>query len=170
MKLFFVIIIILFAGIAGYVYKNKFKMHLETLNMLKEYVDCLEANITLFKTNLLEIKNMFIIMQKNKNAKHVEILEKSKEFELVSFEILKNYLNNEGVFKSIESYFKMLGKNEYDFECKQLNVIKIYLINEINKSEIELKTKGDLGFKIALAIGAVLSILVWWKYGCFCFV
>ena len=32
----------------------------------------------------------------------------------------------------------------------------------------DIRFKGDLYFKILLAVGAVLAILIWWLYGSFC--
>jgi hypothetical protein len=33
-----------------------------------------------------------------------------------------------------------------------------------------MNTNGNLVFKLSLAIGAVLGIVLWWKYGSFYFV
>ena len=81
--------------------------------------------------------------------------------ELTVEEILKNNLNNESVFYQTKNYLDSIGKNEYDYEKEKNKNFKEYIKQQIAIFEDEITKKGNLGFKIMLAIGAVVVILIW---------
>ncbi len=100
-------------------------------------------------------------MQKNKNAKQLNFIENN----------IVKHIENINIFKEndnqiINNYLTNMGKSEYDFEKEKNNNILSYLSRLDKKTKEEVKTKGELGAKIIVAIGAILAILVWWKYGC----
>ncbi len=156
MKIFICLIIFLIAIACACKYKNHYNNKLKIVQETLSYVEFYDNNISLFKENLVEINNRYIIMQKNKNANMYNFIENI---------IIKHvkYINifNENDNRIINDYFDCIGKSEYEFE-KEKNRNIINFLNKLQaKTKDEVKTKGELGAKIIVAIGAVLAILVW---------
>ena len=61
----------------------------------------------------------------------------------------------------IKKYFSVQGNNEYEYEILKINELLEILKREVNTTKDDLKQKGDLYFKLILAAGVVLSILMW---------
>lgn len=131
------------------------------LKFLNSYIEHIENNVMLYKTNIIDITNNYIIMQKNINANYIQIFKKSASIMQINEEILNKYIKDVECKNVIIDYFKTIGSNEYDFEIQKIKNLKTYLLNQITKAKDELKNKGGLYFKIALAIGAVVAICVW---------
>ena len=161
MKILFCLIIIFAFGITGYLYKQRYILRLKFANYLLSFVEYYDSNLSLFKTNMIEIINVFIIMQKNKSEKYIKLFQKNGQVFEINEEILKNNLNNESVLYHTKSYLNSIGKNEYDYEKEKNKNFKEYIKQQIAIFEDEIEKKGSLGFKIMLAIGAVVAILIW---------
>ena len=167
MKIVLVISINLFFALVGYYYKNKIKKEIDVLEFLKDFISFYETNLVLYKNDIHEIFNNYKITQKNKNAKQLNIFENNDNYLKINEENLKEYVSNEYTNGLIIKYFSSIGMSDYLFEKEKLLNFKNVLSNKIIVLEKELKEKGGLFFKIMLAIGMVLSILIWWKYGYF---
>ncbi len=152
MKLFLIFLIILCFGSVGYFYKVSIKKENEKYKFLLDYVRYLNANITLFKRDIIEINNNFKIMQKNKTANNIPFN-------------LNNISNNQYLDnfndKIVQDFLTSLGQNEYEFEKEKIIEFEKYVLNKVDKLTVDIKNKGDLFFKIMLSIGAVIGILIW---------
>ena len=62
---------------------------------------------------------------------------------------------------SLNNFILNLGKSELIIECEKMKEFKFALKEYINKTNHELKEKGDLYFKLSLAVGLVIVILLW---------
>lgn len=152
---------------AGYFYKYKLKVENAFLEFLKEFNDFLISNISLFKNNVTSIIDNFIIMQKNKNAKFCEIFEKNNNIYTFNEKIVSKYVKNAADMEFIKVFLNKLGSNDYEFEKQKIEKFGLFLEGKIKAKKEEIKVKADLNFKLLLAIGAVICIIIWWVYGCF---
>lgn len=126
--------------------------------------------MTLFKNDVQEIIERYIIMQKNKNAKYCKLFLKNNNIYSFDKNILMLYLNNKTNNEIIEKYLSEIGKNDYEFEKEKNKNFEQFMAASIDNAEKMMNTNGNLVFKLSLAIGAVLGIVLWWKYGSFYFV
>ena len=170
MKILLVSFIIIVSGYIGYQYKMKFFKQLKTINDLKEYCIYFKDNLVLFKNNICEININYINMHKNKNANNVLFIKNNMCLNQINLKYLQNTIYNHGLYSEIQTYFLSQGKGEYEHEVFKINELLDILNRELICTKDDLKQKGDLYFKLILAIGAVISILIWWCNGCFDFV
>ena len=161
MKIFLEICIILFFGSAGYFYKNKYKESLKTLNMLHEFACLYDSNISLFKNDLQEIINNYIITHKNKNANYCKFILKNDNIYQFNMEFLKNKIIDKNTFNVIQRYLIEIGKSEYEYEKEKNRKFEQFLTTKIIEENKLEKEKGGLGFKLMLALGAVVAIVIW---------
>lgn len=159
-NLIFTLIISLF-GIIGYEVKRKYIEQQKALQALIEFINYLHVNIKVYKNNLCEIIDNYLIMQKNKNAKYVNIFIKNNNIIQINEKLLNNYIFNADVRYNIISYFKEFGRSELSDECVKSKHIINLLESEVVKTREEIKSKGDLYFKCILAFGVVLVIVLW---------
>ncbi len=162
MKLAFIILIVICFGIVGFMYKKSLERQWLFLKYIKKFHDFYSSNITLFKNNIVEIIDNYIIMHKNKNANFSKIFLKNNNLYQFDNKFLQIYTRNNDVCLIIENYLKSLGKNEYYFEKEKIYEFSSFINNKIDESYLNLKNKGDLYFKLMLAIGAVIGIILWW--------
>jgi len=161
MKYILIIVLVVLFGYFGYSKKQKIIIQYKFINFLKDYISFYDSNISVFKNDLIKINQDYIIMQNNKSAiKEFIIIKNANKYE---FDI--DYLENTLLYSSekmlLKKYFQTIGKSEYNDE-KLKNKEIIIILNELSKKiEIDIKQKGDLGFKLMLAIGAVISIILW---------
>ncbi len=159
MKIFLVLLTMLIFGTIAYKYKNKFKLKLNTILIIIDYINYYETNINFFRESLFNINSNYIIMQENKNAKN-------NIFKLKSNTLLINYDYLIRLFKSdeisiINKYFEEMGNREYNEEkIKNDNILK-FLTSLKEKTKDDLKTNGEMWFKIILMIGVIVSIIIW---------
>jgi len=100
-------------------------------------------------------------MQNNKNAK-INIF-KTNSANICEFNInlIKNSLYNIQEIEVIERYFLQIGTGNYEYE-KNKNKQLLEFLNKLKVAvDSDIKTKGELKFKILLAVGAVIAILLW---------
>lgn len=150
--------------IVGYSYKQRFIEEEKLLLLIKEYLGFLKTNIVLFKNNIIDINNQYIIMHKNKNANNYKIYLKNSSYEIFDIEKIKNTITKKDVQNVIVNYLETLGRCEYELEKERLDLFLNFINDELNNNKNNQKEKGDLYYKISLSIGIVLSILVWWIY------
>lgn len=161
MKIFLCLIILCASAIYGYNLKRKLKRELNFLEYLKEYANFCLSNISLFKNNLSNIIDNFIIMQKNKNAKYNQLFIKNGDYFKISEDFLSKLILNKNDYGIIYTFLQTVGTNEYDFERQRIENFISYLDVLIAKEKELLKTKADLKFKLVLAIGMVICIVIW---------
>ena len=161
MKIVLIVSVIITSGLIGIKIKNKYKDEYLFFKFLKEFHQYIVSNITLFKNNIVEIIDNYIIMHKNKNAKYMNLFLKNSNIYVFNEEIFKKYIKNEEDSFVILEYLNNLGKGEYLFEKEKINNFSVYLDKKIEDSSFELKNKGELYFKLLLAIGAIVAIIIW---------
>lgn len=166
MKILFIILIIIIFGIVGIAYKRKLELEYQFLKYVNDFNNYFSSNIILFKNNIVNIIDSYIIMQKNKNAKFSNLFLKNGYIYQFDEKILKYYIFSNDTKEVIKLYLNNLGKNEYYFEKEKINEFNVFIKQKIEQSYDNFKGKGDLYFKLLLAIGAVIGILLWWFYGC----
>ncbi len=170
MKYFLIIFIIVLFGAVGYARKRKIVYQINVVQDIIKFIEFYESNLSVFKNNLIEIFNKYIIMQNNKNAiNNIIILKNNNIFE-INQESLKKEFDNIQEKDVLMAYFFKLGQGEFDDEKIKNKEMKNSLKSLLEKLTLDKKMKGDLFFKIMLAIGCVISILIWWLYGSFCFI
>lgn len=160
------IVLILCAGV-GYALKWKAKKEQDFLEYLKDFTNYFLANISLFKNNVVAIIDNYNITQKNKNAKFSEIFEKTSNFYQIESKNVARYISDEANKNVICEFLKNVGSNEYDYERKKAEDFMKFLDEKIQYTKKEKIKKSDLNFKLFLAVGAVICIIIWWVYGCF---
>ncbi len=160
------IVLILCAGV-GYALKWKAKKEQDFLEYLKDFTNYFLANISLFKNNVVAIIDNYNITQKNKNAKFSEIFEKTSNFYQIESKNVARYISDEANKNVICEFLKNVGSNEYDYERKKAEDFMKFLDEKIQYTKSEKIKKSDLNFKLFLAVGAVICIIIWWVYGCF---
>ena len=161
MKMLLEICIILFFGSAGYFYKNKYKESLKTLDILYEFSCVYDSNISLFKNDFQEIINNYIITHKNKNANYYKFILKNNNIYQFDMDFLKNKIIKKSTFEVVQRYLIEMGKSEYEYEKEKNKKFEQFLTTKIiEESKLE-KEKGWLGFKLMLALGAVVAIVIW---------
>lgn len=161
MKILLCILILSLAAFFGISYKWKLKQELGLLLYLKDFATYLLSNITLFKNNLSNIIDDYIIMQKNKNAKYNKIFMKNDNYYLISENLLQKWVLSKSDYGVIFSFLKSVGGNDYDFEKKRIEDFISFLNLTISKESELIKTKADLKFKLCLAVGAIICIVLW---------
>ena len=156
------------SGTLAYNYKQKFKNKIKMFNEAVEYVSFCKNNISFYKENLYEINSKYNIMHENKNAKSNLFILKNNTYQL-NYEKVVQYLKPDEL-DYINQFIINIGTQDYQVELDRCDMMINYLYKKKDDAAYELKNKGELWFKIILMIGAVISIIVWWHYGCFCFI
>lgn len=161
MKLVLIVCVILASGVIGFMLKNKYKLQKEFLMFLKNFLEFSLVNVGIYKNNLSEIINNFIIQQKNKNAKYVNFFQNNGKVYTFDLNFVNEWINDETCIYELKSFFGSMGKadkdGEYEKIKREINVLEGF----ISKAEKQEKEKGDLYFKISLAVGIALGIIIW---------
>ena len=161
MKIFLIVGIIICFGMIGYLYKLKLKQEILFLNYVYDFEQYYASNITLFKNNVVEIIDNYIIMQKNKNANNCNLFIKTNNIYSINKDIIKKYIQTKEIQEIVLLYFENLGKVEYYDEKEKNEKIEKYLKEKIKICSENCNNKGTLYFKILLSIGVIVAILLW---------
>lgn len=161
MKYIILFLILVICGLVGLCVKNKYKKQKEMLEFLSLFMDYLYLNISLYKNNINEIINNYKIQQKNKNAKLIKLFQNSNNLQQINEDFLKLYVYNEECFVAIQLFFNALGTSTKEDECEKIKQLNLGLKSYILKTNDDIKNKGDLSFKIILAIGVMIAIVLW---------
>lgn len=161
MRYFFIAVIFFICGLIGFNFKNKYTIQYKFLNYLKLFLDYLSVNILIYKNNLHEIINNYIIQHNNKNADFNKIFKINNANLELNANLLDEFIINKSLKNDIIIYFNSLGRSDVENEvCKNRefrNLINDYI--ELCKNDC--KEKGDLYFKLFLALGLVIGIVMW---------
>lgn len=161
MRVYVYFFIIIIFGLIGYEIKRKYIEQKNILLFFKSLIEYLKLNITLYKSNVDEIINNYKIMQNNKNAKYVNLFLKNNNLNANIVKNANNCFNDKDTKNLIETYFFNLGKEDIVGENKKAEVILKSINDSLAKINKEIKTKGDLYFKLMLALGVVMVVLLW---------
>ena len=161
MRVYIFFLIIFLFGLIGFEIKKRYIDQKNTLLFLKSFIEYIKMNISLYRLNIQEIINNYIIIQNNKNAKYVNLFPKNNNFNAINMKNIKNNILNKDLKLLIETYFFNLGKEDSCGEIKKAEQILMILDKMISKTNEEVKLKGDLYFKILLSIGIVMVIVLW---------
>ena len=161
MKIIVSLFIMLFFGGIGYYFKLRQKREVEFFNYLYDYANFCKSNISLFKNNMVNITENYIITQKNKNANYNNIFEKSGLIYQISRNSVEKYIEDKKECEIVYNFLNGIGGNDYEFERKRIDYFLNY-VNDKKNNDFEKRLKdADLKFKIFLAIGAVVCIVIW---------
>ena len=161
MRVYVYFFIIIIFGLIGYEIKRKYIEQKNILLFFKSFIEYLKLNITIYKSNVDEIINNYKIMQNNKNAKYVNLFLKNDNLNANIVKNANNCFNDKDIKILIETYFFNLGKEDIVGENKKAEVILKSINDSLAKINKEIKTKGDLYFKLMLALGVVMVVLLW---------
>lgn len=161
MRVYVYFLIIIIFGLIGYEIKRKYIEQKNILLFFKSFIEYLKLNITIYKSNVDEIINNYKIMQNNKNAKYVNLFLKNDNLKANIIKNINNYFSDKDIKILIETYFFNLGKEDIDGESKKAEVILKAINDSLAKINKEIKTKGDLYFKLMLTLGVVMVVLLW---------
>lgn len=159
MKMFCVLLVMIVFSYCAYVYKNKFKIKTKILSELIEYIEYYNINISFYKDDIKKINSDYNITQNNKNAKNTVFIQNNNIKQLNNVVLLKYFNNNE--ISIISQYFSVMGLYNVDIEKEKSNTVIKYLSELKNKTQEDLKTKGEMWFRIILIIGVMISIIMW---------
>lgn len=159
MKILLIVCLMIVFGGAGYIYKLKLKSEYLFNCYLLDFVKFYNSNMTLFKNDVVAIIDKFL-STKNKNAKFDDLFVKCNNIYSFNNKVFEKYLSNSNA-QIVNEYLSSVGKNEYEFEKEKNNNFEKFLNDAINVSKLNFENKGSLYFKLSLAIGAVVCIVLW---------
>lgn len=146
-------------GALGYGYKYKLNQKSNLLNFLYEFCKFYDSNMTLFKNNIVEIIDKFKREENFKNFHQFFVSESG----IYRFDkaFLQKFLSEGSELMIIDNYFSGLGKNDYEYEKEKNKNFEAYIKSALEKARKVAEQKGGLCFKLSLALGAVLCIVLW---------
>ena len=149
-------LIILASGLIGYEFKKKYIEQKEILEFFKNLFEYIYLNISVYKNNISEIINNYLIQQNNKNAKYFKIFLKKDNLYEFDKKIIDTYIYNQDAKLTVNSYIDMLGSENIESECVKLKGVLSCVESYLKITSNELRQKGDLWFKICLVVGVVV--------------
>ena len=161
MKNLVIVFVVLCFSCIGYLFKQKYKNQKIFLEEIKDFLEYFKANMSVLDSNVIEIINSYKIIQNNKNAKCFNLFQNNENLVEFSANTLEKHIYNEKIIQILKNYFEDFGSKTHDFELEKLNNILGFLGDEIQKTEEEIKSKGDIWFKILIAVGLVFAIVLW---------
>lgn len=161
MKLFLEILVVILFGLVGFSVKYKYIAQKEFLLFIKNFIEFLEINISICKDNINEIINSYLIQQNNKNAKFVNFFRKNDILSQFDEKIIQDQVYDVNLKNYLIAYFLNIGKSNQETEIQNAKHILRLIESGIDKTNEEIKTKGDLYFKIWLAIGIAAGVVIW---------
>lgn len=161
MRLVVFVTIILLFGFIGYEIKRKYIEQKEFLKFFKSFLDYFYLNISIYKNNISEIINNYLIQQNNKNAKYVKIFQKNNNLYEINKKIINDYIYSDELKLILDSYLNGIGKSDIKSECEKTKAVLKSVDIHLEKTTEDIKSKGDLYFKICLVIGVVVVIVLW---------
>lgn len=161
MKIFLLLIIMTFFAGLGYLFKARQKREIAFYDFLFDFAEFCKSNISLFQNNLVNIIDNYIIMHKNKNANFDKIFAKKAYIYQISKENIEKLIQNKKDSETVFSFLTGLGGSDYEFERKRIDEFLDFIKTKREKEFEVLLKNADLKFKLFLAIGAVVCIVVW---------
>ena len=160
MKILIVVCLMAVFGGIGYFYKLKLKKEYLFVCYLLDFVKFYNSNMTLFKNDVVAIIDRFL-MNSNKTLKFSKVFVKKNNIYNFDSKVIEKFLINKSNVQIIIQYLSNIGKNEYEFEKEKNTNFEKFLNDAKNVSKLNFENKGSLYFKLSLAVGAVLCIIVW---------
>ena len=161
MKILLVVFIMLSSFLIGSGVKQKIKNEYSFLVYLKNFVVFLKSNFNMFKVDIVSIIDEYIKFQDDKNGKYNAIFQKNNEIYIINYRAVCDNNSNEEDKHTIYTFLNAMGKSNYEFEDEKINSFLYFLQNKMKEYCDNIKEKGVLTEKIMLAVGLIISILVW---------
>lgn len=161
MKNFIIAFVVFCFCCIGYLFKQKFKNQKKCLEQIKDFLEYFKANMSVLKNDVVEIINCYKMIQNNKNAKEFNLFQNNENLVKFNAKIVERYIYDEKLNSILRNYFDDFGMRTHEFEREKLDEFLILIDNFIQNTNDEIKSKGDLWFKILIAIGLVLAIVLW---------
>ena len=161
MKIIFLILILILFCAIGYLFKEKYKKQKLILEHIDDFLMFYKSKIVISKNNIVEIINEYKIMQNNKNANLQNIFQNNNNLFNFNENLAKRYIFDEKLLKIIVDYFENIGAGNQNFEIEKINSFSKIIKEYLNKTSQEIKTKGEISFKISIALGLVVLIILW---------
>lgn len=161
MKIIICVSVFFLSTSVGLLYKQRLKNELNILLYLQNFEKFLSNNISLFKVNIVEIIDNYKNMQKEKTAKFSNLFVKNASVYAINEEILNKYILDKNKSKTIFNFLQLLGKSEYEFEIEKNKNFEKYIVAAVEESQKKLNNNGNMYFKLSMALGALLCILIW---------
>lgn len=161
MKILLCVLIFCTSGLVGYLYKKRLQTNFDFLEYLLSYLNFLSSNITLFKNNVVEITKNFMQLENDKNKKYGQLFVTENGILKTDEKVLKSYISDEASLAVIKNFLVDIGKNDYEFEKEKIKNFELYLKSEREKAKQNFEKKGGLYFKLSLALGALICIIIW---------
>lgn len=161
MKTIIILLVVFMFCYIGYFIKIKYKKQKLYLETIKEFIDYYKTNMFVFRNNIVEIIKSFKIIQKNKNAIGENIFKNSEKIYIFDKEFAENYVFDKELINYINNYLSNIGTQNFELENEKLDLFLKYINETILKTNKEIKMKGDLYFKVFIAIGLFAAIIIW---------
>ena len=161
MKKFVIVFVVFCFCYIGYLVKQKFKNQRNCLEQIKNFLDYFKANMSVLKSDVVEIINDYKFIQNNKNAKEFHLFQNNENLVEFNSKLLERYIYDENLSSVLAKYFDDFGMRTHEFEREKLDDFLPFIDLCIQNTNEEIKSKGDLWFKILIAVGLVLAIVLW---------
>ena len=100
-------------------------------------------------------------MQNNKNANLQNIFQNNNNLFNFDKNFAKRYIFDEKLLNVIINYFENIGCANQEFELEKLNGFSLIIKENLDKATKDIQTKGEIGFKILIAVGLIVLIVLW---------
>lgn len=161
MKKFIVVFLVLMFCYIGYLIKEKYKNQKIILEEIKNFVEFFRSNIMVLKTSVLDIVYSYKNIQNNKNALSFKMFQNNENLFKFNENFANRYIYDEKLMVYIRNYFEDFGLKTHCYELEKTDNFLLLLNDSIQKTTEEIKMKGDLWFKLFVAIGLVIAIVIW---------
>lgn len=136
----------------GLIKRDKF--FLEMTN----FCEYLKTNITFTHTKVKELYSGYV---ETYNSEFKEIFESLKNIEMKNEEeFYKNIFLKKEEKKQIVNFAKQLGYSDIDMQISLIENFKNYIQNKSNLASEKRKQNAPLCYKVCIAIGMIVSILI----------
>ncbi len=170
MKIILIILIISLSGITGFCIKNKYVKQLQIYQILINFFEYYLTSISIFKNNIQEIILNYKLINKNKNALYDNIFKNNDNLFQINKEFIFENINEKETKLILETTINSMGSANIEIEEDKIKSLITFLNKKKQQAEEKVNKEGNLYFKLSLAAGAVISIIIWWVYGCYNFI
>ena len=161
MKIILIICVMCASGYVGFMLRQKLKIEHKMASFLLDFEKFYNSNMTLFKNDVVAIIDGFVASRNKKNGENFEIFEKTNNIYNFNTALLEKCFKSKTAVAVSSEYLNSLGKNEYEFEKEKNKNFEEFISKVCDESLKSYEKKGSMIFKLCLAIGAVLSIIIW---------
>ena len=161
MKELAIISIVILSGVIGYMQKEKYIAEKNLLIYIKNFLLFYQLNIRVYNNDIVKIIDNYIIKHKNKSANYNNLFYKIKNIYQIDKNFLKEKIRNNLAFDLISNHLEYIGESDKPSEEERIKSTVDFIDEQIKVVEKDIKQKGDLWFKLSIAIGVAISIIIW---------